>query len=265
MPHCPSQPNALGDIVRRIHIVPYKMGSKSAKLLKEALCATGIKAYRKVGTTLPPKQGTLVLYYGGGEVLPQGGVQLNRNRAVASNKLETFRALESQHVPIVPFTTDPAIAGEWDQIVCRATLTGHSGQGITIVARGGTLPHVPLFTQYIKKSMECRIHVFNGKVIDAQVKKQRRDLPEGFEVDSQVRNIHTGWVYCREDFTPDDRVKALAIAATAAVGLDFGAVDIIYNKYYNEYSVLEINTAPGLEGTTLTNYVKEICHVFANN
>lgn len=251
--------------MKRIHIVPYKMGSKSAKLLKETLNDLGIKAYRKIGSTLSPKRKTLVIYYGGGETLPEGGMQLNRNRATASNKLNTFRALESAGVSHVPFTDDQAVAREWDCIVCRRTLTGHSGEGISIVERGTEIPRVPLYTKYIKKAMECRIHVFNGKVIDAQVKRKRRDLPKDFEADTKVRNIHTGWVYCREDFTPDDRVKALAIAAVAAVGLDFGAVDIIFNQHYNEYYVLEINTAPGLEGTTLTNYVKEIAHVFANH
>lgn len=251
--------------MKRIQIVPYKMGSKSGRLLKEALCDQGIKAYRKMDTGVPPRRGTLIVYYGGQEQLPIGGLSINANRATAANKVSTFHALAAQGVSHVPYTTDATIAAQWDKVVCRATLTGHSGQGITIVEQGATLPQVPLYTKYVKKSMECRIHVFNGKVIDAQIKKKRRDLPEGFEVDNQVRNIHTGWVYCREDFTPDDRVKALAIAATAAVELDFGAVDIIYNQHFNEYYVLEINTAPGLEGTTLNNYVKELCHVFASN
>jgi D-alanine-D-alanine ligase-like ATP-grasp enzyme len=36
--------------------------------------------------------------------------------------------------------------------------------------------------------------------------------------------------------------------------LDFGAVDIIYNAKRNECYVLEVNTAPGLEGTTVEKY-----------
>ena len=39
-----------------------------------------------------------------------------------------------------------------------------------------------------------------------------------------------------------------------SIGLDFGAVDVIYNGHSNRAYVLEINTAPGLTGTTLDNY-----------
>ena len=70
-----------------------------------------------------------------------------------------------------------------------------------------------------------------------------------------IRNIHTGWVYCRDNYIPDPTSIQLAIDAVQAVGLDFGAVDLIYNQHYNQFYILEVNTAPGLEGTTLINYV----------
>jgi D-alanine-D-alanine ligase-like ATP-grasp enzyme len=40
--------------------------------------------------------------------------------------------------------------------------------------------------------------------------------------------------------------------------LDFGAVDVIYNRAQDKAYVLEVNTAPGLEGSTLDNYVEAI-------
>ena len=39
---------------------------------------------------------------------------------------------------------------------------------------------------------------------------------------------------------------------------DFGAFDVIYNQKKNQAFVLECNTAPGIEGTTLDNYVEAI-------
>lgn len=44
--------------------------------------------------------------------------------------------------------------------------------------------------------------------------------------------------------------------AVKACGLDFGAVDIIWNNHYQKAYVLEINTAPGLEGSSVDNYRK---------
>ena len=43
----------------------------------------------------------------------------------------------------------------------------------------------------------------------------------------------------------------MGIDAVSALGLDFGAVDIIEDADGKLY-VLEVNTAPGLEGQTLT-------------
>jgi D-alanine-D-alanine ligase-like ATP-grasp enzyme len=39
--------------------------------------------------------------------------------------------------------------------------------------------------------------------------------------------------------------------------LDFGAVDVIWNEKEDKYYVLEVNTACGLEGTTLDKYVEQ--------
>ena len=56
--------------------------------------------------------------------------------------------------------------------------------------------------------------------------------------------------------TPDPVRDTIAVNAVKALGLDFGAVDIIYNEKENQYYVLEVNTAPGLEGTTLIKYAE---------
>ena len=45
-----------------------------------------------------------------------------------------------------------------------------------------------------------------------------------------------------------------ALAAMVASGLDFGAVDVIWNSRRLEAYVLEINSAPGLQGQTVENY-----------
>jgi len=182
--------------------------------------------------------------------------------ALASNKLATFRALENQDgIRIPAYTTDPAIAVGWlgkgGGVVVRHRLSGHSGDGIEMVTEPATeLPRAPLYVQYIKKQKEFRVHVVYGEVIDVQEKRKRNDLPEGFEANFQVRNHQTGWVYCREAITEPAELRPMAIATTLALGLDFGAVDIIWNEKRNECYVLEVNTAPGLEGTTVNNYAE---------
>ena len=248
----------------RVIIVPYKMYSKAAKALKESLVAKKVKCFRIKHTsqTYRPRRSDVVLYYGGRNSARTLGKTVNVCRNIALDKLATFRVLSDQGISTVPWTTDREVAKTWKRVVCRGTLTGHSGQGISLWDRGEDLiPTVPLYTKYTRRSHEYRIHVFNGTVIDSQVKRKVRDVTD---VNKYIRNKHTGWVYCREDFTPTDTLKQLAISAVAAVELDFGAVDIIYSKRDDTYYVLEINTAPGLEGTTLTNYVEAISNAYCS-
>ena len=51
--------------------------------------------------------------------------------------------------------------------------------------------------------------------------------------------------------------------AVKATGLDFGAVDIIWNNLQEKAYVLEINTAPGLEGQSVETYKKFLNELLA--
>ena len=242
----------------RFIIIPYKMGSKACKALKDKLIELGHRAIqvRSNSTTFRSKRDDRFIYYGKTtHFFDTNHVSYNKHTELASNKIRTLEACTNAGLLTVPWTTEKEIANDWIQqgktVVARATLVGHSGAGITIHNTPTDLPTVSLYTQYVKKTFECRIHVFKGRVIDAQIKRKTRDAEKN---DPYIRNIHTGWVYCREGFTVDDRASTLAVAACQAVGVDFGAVDLIYNQHYNQYYILEVNTAPGLEGTTLTNY-----------
>ena len=243
----------------RFIIVPYKMGSQSCKRLKEKFIEVGHKALQVNPTsrTFRPKLTDKYIYWGGTTII---NVPLENSynpiRHRASNKLLTLRDCNEAGLSTVPWTEEREIANEWltegKTVVARATLVGHSGAGITIHTTPTDLPTVSLYTKYVKKTYECRIHIFKGRMIDAQIKRKVRDVEENNPL---IRNIHTGWVYCRDNYIPDPTSIQLAIDAVRVVGLDFGAVDLIYNQYYNQFYILEVNTAPGLEGTTLINYV----------
>lgn len=186
----------------------------------------------------------------------------------AINKLETFKALQGK-CNIPQWTTEPAVCYKWltekyeVQALARKTLTGFGGEGIEEIM-GGTeygpegraFPQAPLYVQYKKKKKEFRVHVFKGEVIDITQKKKRKDF-EG-EVNTKIRNYANGWVYCREDIIEPEDLRAQAVLAVHTLGLDFGAVDIIWNEKENKSYVLECNTAPGLEGTTIEAYKNAI-------
>jgi glutathione synthase/RimK-type ligase-like ATP-grasp enzyme len=176
--------------------------------------------------------------------------------STAGNKLMTFTILDGvEGVTIPEFTNVHNTACEWSEagivVVCRTKLRGHSGDGIVLVPANGDIVPAPLYVKYVKKAKEFRVHVAFDEVIDVQEKRKR----SGFEgADYQVRNHQTGWVYCREDIIEPEGIRDMAIRTVRALGLDFGAVDIIFNSKQNQCYVLEVNTAPGLEGETINKY-----------
>jgi glutathione synthase/RimK-type ligase-like ATP-grasp enzyme len=141
--------------------------------------------------------------------------------------------------------------------VARTKLTGFGGEGIILFDPKEELPpDAPLYVQYKKKKKEFRVHVFKGEVIDITQKKKRKDF-DG-EINTKIRNYANGWVYCREDIEEPDDLRLQATLAVGALGLDFGAVDCIWNEKENKTYILEANTAPGMEGQTIEAYKNAI-------
>ncbi len=248
----------------KIRIYPYKIGSRSAKALAEGLSqSTGKKVFqvRPDGNyEYFPRH--MVINWGNSNI-PNWNVlnalNLPLQVAIASNKLQAFWKFLDAEVKTPVFSNNKETAQAWfnegHTIVERHILNGHSGNGIRIVQPGEELQNAPLYVQYKKKKKEYRVHIFKGEMIDEQIKKRSTEARDNGNVNTFVRNVSGGWVYCRSDIVPCDVRKELAIRSITALGLDFGAVDIIYNEHENQYYVLEVNTAPGLEGTTLQKYL----------
>lgn len=170
------------------------------------------------------------------------------------NKYHTFAALAGKDIPTVPWTTNKAVAQEWADkgrtVVVRETLTGHSGAGILIIEPGQPIPDAPLYTQYVFKEKEFRIHATQTEVFDTR--RKIRD-PKVEPTDWKIRSAKNGFIFAAKNVDPSADRDQLAIDAVKALGLDFGAVDIVEDKH-GKLFVLEVNTAPGLEGQTIKKY-----------
>ncbi len=232
-------------------IYPYKQGSRSARALADAL---GGRVLRLQGSAYRYNPRNVHINWGnsGANNFPNVLNAVN-NVIVASNKLLSFELMQAEGVQIPEFwTNQEGIPDAAFPIVCRTILNGHSGAGIVIARTRDELVRAPLYVKYIKKMHEFRIHVGRGGTVISQ---QRKAIPNGtVPVDTQVRNHANGYIYVREGFETPVQVITQAQAAIEALGLDFGAVDVIWNQRYQQAYVLEVNTAPGLEGTTVTDY-----------
>lgn len=264
---------------KRKRLYPYKMTSQSAKRLQDSLNAielTGQTTILRTHFQHPRKLGGLFILNWGNSTLPHGLSQdyehtwINHPNKVANaaNKLLTFQQLVNFDVSIPDYTRKEEIAQQWidegHRVYGRKTVTGHSGQGIRIFeAETICSPdYCPLYTKNTKAKYEYRIHVMAGEIIDEQQKKKRNDF-EGGTIG--IRNHANGWVFARTEVTVPEVVREQAIKAVQALGLDFGAVDIGYREVDNKAFVYEVNTAPGLEGTTLEKYTQAIIRNYYGN
>lgn len=102
------------------------------------------------------------------------------------------------------------------------------------------------FTQYIPSTTEYRVWIYRKRHLGTYEKILAH--PE-WKHRMVGRNYKNGYAFSliQEANIPRDAVEQ-ATRSITALGLDFGAVDILRGKDGNSY-VLEVNTAPGVEGS----------------
>lgn len=224
------------------YIAVNPVGSKFAKALQKALKQ---KVFNRCYRALPHR------------------VRRNRVQFTVTqqplNKVQQFYAFQREGISSPKFVeTSEAAKGLGCRVLfARTLINSTNGRGIIeFNSSDERYPRAPLYTEYIPKKAEYRFHVFNGEVIDIQQKKKKRGFDD--ERDTRIRNMHNGYVYCRDGVNPHAGAADLAVRATAACGYLYGAVDIIYNEKRAKYYVLEVNSRPGLMGTTLDKYAEAL-------
>jgi len=170
-------------------------------------------------------------------------------------QLESYRRA-SVCIPDFSLTRSGVDAFDCKRIVARALTNASEGRGITVFEKGDPVPYAPLYTAYIPKKKEFRVQVCNNEVIDVSEKRKKKTFEQ--ERDAYVRNTANGYVFCRTAVVEPDDLRSLALAACKAIGRTYGAVDIIWNEKQNKCYVLEVNSRPGMEGTTVEKYASAI-------
>lgn len=242
--------------MKNTYIYSHNSGSHGASELAKALDVDRIRHH---GSRFRGASWKTVINWGSSEVPSEVHKCRILNRPeivrIATNKLSFFRSMTD--VSVVPWTNKRSEAEQWLKdgrvVVVRTVLTGHSGNGILIIEPGDELPLANLYTVYEPKSHEFRVHVLNKEIIDAQ--RKIRD-PDREPLDWKVRSHNNGFIYVRGGVVLPEDVQRQAIAAVVASGLDFGAADVIWSDKRRKAWVLEINTAPGLEGQTIESYAE---------
>lgn len=181
-------------------------------------------------------------------------------------KIEQYNWFQENQINSFPFTTDPKVAKAWANdgktVVCRTLTHSSEGKGIVIAEKAAEVVPAPVYAEYKKKKKEFRVHIFKDQVVHVLEKRRKKDY-DG-QADTKVRNTANGYVFCSDGVTEPVGLRDLAFAASKVTKSDFKGVDIGYNEKKNECFVIEVNSAPGIEGTNVDRYVetiKEYLHV----
>lgn len=241
-----------------IKVFPYKAGSRGAKALANAL---GGRVLKRKGSKYRFREGDLIINWGASDCPFKGRNVANQPDAIepASNKLKCFQLMQEAGVSIPRFWTNKdEIPDDAFPVMCRTKLQAHSGEGIVVAERRDQLVNAPLYTQYMKKKDEYRVHVIRKPgvaesiIAFTQRKAKRHDVQDA---NFMVRNLANGFVYVVGE-NPPALVLTEATKALESTDLAFGAVDVIWNEHQQKAYVLEINTAPGLEERTAEAYAE---------
>lgn len=177
------------------------------------------------------------------------------------DKLTQYQWFFDNEIPALNFTDDFLTAHEWLQdghvVFGRKYLKASCGKGIVVIEPGTEdVPICPVYTQYKKKKREFRVHVFKDQVVAVTEKKRRKEF-DG-ERDTKIRNLANGYVFVQTVVDEPEGLRDLALRAAKVSSSDFRGVDIGYNQLKDELFVIEVNSAPGIQGTNLTKYLEAI-------
>jgi hypothetical protein len=187
--------------------------------------------------------------------------------SMMSNKLKFFTNCGHDKAVLI-WTQDRQEALDWKtKVFARTKLEGSGGAGIVVFDPEDTaalLPQAPLYTQYVPKTHEYRLHMArslrgNGfTVMLAQrkvfVKTDERPAP----LDWKVRSHDNGFIFQAqpdlEKLPPSVIDVATRVMSVHFRDLHFAALDVMYHDKRQQAWVIEGNTAPGLENNTVSIY-----------
>lgn len=221
------------------------------------------------GIKVPSFQPDVLIRWGSRKAMPKCPIELNVASAIklAADKVQAIKAFQNAGVYTIPVydTWEDATQNAGGNIILGRNRSGFGGKDIAVYDRfemfGGLWPKKPereheWYTLYYPPTREVRIHVVGEKVVRVQGKYC--DFPELAENNPFVRNYAHGYRFRTPDRELHRNRKAQAILAVQALGLDFGAVDMLLFGSDRDSRVLEVNTAPACSPLTARCYAAEI-------
>lgn len=217
---------------------------------RKLAAALGLKCGRR-GDRVRPND-TLLRW--GSSIPKECGHEINAAAAIqrAADKLRAFAALRVAGVRVPDHHPNDWRALPAGRIIGRSRW-GSGGRGIVVYdSPEDTLPGHEMYVQFVPSTREYRLHVVKGEVIRVQRKYHETGVD-----DQPIRNHTNGYVFKAPQRQLHQRRLDMAVKAVDALGLDFGAVDMLIDAEGQEW-VLEVNTAPACSPLTMSLYVEKL-------
>ena len=248
-------------------IIAGKNGWPTAKALAQACLPIKARAQRTINNNnLEIKDGSeLIIRWGDASRIMHhdGIVPDTRNSSLAicraSDKALARFEMIKKGVPCPKTFRHDDLIRDHDFPVIGRPRFHHGGKDVMMCHDHGDVAYAHTrgsryFSSVFPKTAEFRVHCAGGKVLIVQDK----NLVPGEIVGNQAvthRKWNTvkwgDWLY---------PVCIAGLKAVDALGLDFGAADVMYDARRDKASVCEVNTAPSLDGeyeqTKYANYFK---------
>jgi hypothetical protein len=251
-----------------------------AELHKEGVKGGYPKRFAKVVKS--GEEPSVVINLGVTDDLPYEGAVLNDKEMVqaASNKKKARAVFAERGIPAPAFYPQPGAVSKSDLPVVGRTSYHHKGRGFWFCktladVRRAAKAGATHFLEFIPNTREYRVHTFiKRKYRDVEPEKRELDHYVSIKISEKVwqgegkpdtaepqKNHEFGWVFLgpqnrREEEL--DVVRYAAKQAIAALGLDFGAVDVMYRIRTKRCYVLEVNSTPSMSDDNATT-----CEVYA--
>lgn len=190
---------------------------------------------------------------------------LNQNLTVLNygngvDKLTQYAFFKEKNLSHPEWTTSKDEALQWQNeghfVVARERIKSQAGGGVYVIEPGQLMPDAKVYTKYLKKKREFRVNIFKDKVVNIREKVKQKK-----EGSTYIRNTANGYTttHCKPmSLSLTERLKALALEARKVSKSDFIGVDIGYNEFYDNAFVLEVNSGPSIEGSSVLDFVKAI-------
>jgi hypothetical protein len=193
---------------------------------------------------------------------------LPANVALAVSKEKSINLLAEADISCVRITKDKEQADRWVTAGHKVMLRRDglsNGRGISMYHPDReNRAAFDFYSRVFPKTHEFRVHVIGDRVVDLVQKKSTSRKEEA--IDRLIRTHENGWVFAHEglvltDQRDIDTLGQIAKRSITALGLDFGAVDILATvtddapRRLRRAVVCEVNSSPGLENTrTIQEY-----------